>query len=74
MKGKVKVLRICKAIQILLLGCQIEIKRKRLGLLVKVHKTLSSESIITESNKLSKLGVKWMNLSRDARHNAFMPR
>jgi hypothetical protein len=69
MKGKVKILRIVKAMQIFLLGCQIELKRKRLELMIKVQNTFSSDSVVRKSNELSKLGIKWMALSADTEQN-----
>ncbi len=65
MKGKVHLLRILKAIHVLSLGIQIELKRKQLELVVRMSKDLSSDSVIRENNALSKLGIKWMNLGME---------
>jgi hypothetical protein len=63
MKGKVKALRILKAMQMFLIGVEIEIMRKFLELKIRVKKNLTSSSVIRLSNNLSRLGIKWMILS-----------
>ena len=72
MKGKGKVYRIAKAIQMLMLGVGIEVMRKILEIKIGIKKNFTSESVIRMSNNLSRLGVKWMILSNVTQYSPVM--
>lgn len=64
MRVGINMLRVKKALRMIFLGFRIEAKRKSLEVLVLLCKTMSSEIVVRKNNELSKLGIKWMNLSK----------
>ena len=56
---------VIKALQVLWLGCRIEVARKRL-VRANAHREFSSETMIEASNRLSSLGNRWMELRKEA--------